>query len=236
MPDLAIPPAPLTAPRFLYLHGFASGPGSTKGLAFSEHFGRLGIAIERLDLRLPSLERLRVSAGMAAVLVAIGGPPDRAVLVGSSLGGLTAARVAAVDARVCALVLLAPAFRAAERWRARLGPAAHERWRASGWLEIDDYVTRAKARVDHGFLEDLAALDAADGGWPDVRVPTLIVHGQGDEIVDIRLSRAFAAGKRHVRLVELPDAHELTATLPRTLAEAQAFLHPFLVPLPAAPP
>jgi pimeloyl-ACP methyl ester carboxylesterase len=83
--------------------------------------------------------------------------------------------------------------------------------------------------VDFGFLEDLAAADAAGAGWPDVRVPTLIVHGRRDEVVDIGLSRAFAAGKRHVRLVELDDGHELVATLPRTLAEAEAFLAPFLV-------
>jgi pimeloyl-ACP methyl ester carboxylesterase len=223
-----LPPAPATSPRFLYLHGFASGPESTKGLAFSEHFARLGVAIERLDLRVPSLERLRLSAVMAATRAAIGGERDRAVLLGSSLGGLTAARVAALDARVCALVLLAPAFRLAELWRARLGEEGRRRWRESGWLEIDDYVTRQKTRIDHGFLEDLEAIDDAESGWPDVRVPALIVHGRFDDVVDIDRSRAFAAGKRHVRLVEVDDGHDLTATLPRTLAAAEAFLVPFL--------
>src|SRR5688500_4500839 len=128
-------------PRFLYLHGFASGPGSTKGRAFFEHFGKLGLAIERLDLRLPSLEHLRLSAGITATRAAIGGERDRAVLLGSSLGAITAARVAAADARVCALVLLAPAFCLAARWQARLGDEGYRRWRESGWLEIDDYAT-----------------------------------------------------------------------------------------------
>jgi uncharacterized protein len=219
---------PFMGPRFLYLHGFASGPASTKGRAFTEHFGKLGLVIERLDLRLPALEHLRLSAGMAATRAAIGGERDRAVLLGSSLGAITAARVAAADPRVCALVLLAPAFRLAARWQARLGPEGYRRWRESGWLEIDDYATGHKARVDFGFAEDIAAVDAADDGWPDVRVPTLIVHGRLDEVVDVELSRSFAAGKRHVRLVELEDRHELTATLPRTLAEAEAFLAPFL--------
>jgi len=208
-----------TGPRVLYLHGFASGPNSTKGLAFAEHFGRRGVTVERLDLRLPSLEHLRVSAGIAATRAAIG--DERVVLVGSSLGGLTAARVAEGDARVSALVLLAPAFRAAERWRARLGEEGVRRWRESGWLEIDDYVTKAKARVDFGFLEDLAAIDP---GWPEVRVPTLIVHGRRDEVVGIDLSRAFAAGRPHVRLVEMDDGHELVATLPAVLTEAERFL------------
>jgi pimeloyl-ACP methyl ester carboxylesterase len=226
----SFPPAPTHAPRFLYLHGFGSSPGSTKGVAFAQHFGRLGVDLQRLDLRVPSLEHLRLSTAIEVTRAAIGGERDRAVLLGSSLGGITAARTAACDPRACALVLLAPAFRLAEGWRARMGDEGVRRWRESGWLEIDDYLTGRKARVDFGFAEDAAAVDAAgiDGGWPDVRVPTLILHGRLDQVVDIEVSRAFAAGKRHVRLVELDDGHELTATLPRVLAEAEAFLAPFL--------
>jgi pimeloyl-ACP methyl ester carboxylesterase len=221
----------VSGPRLLYLHGFASGPQSSKGLAFGEHFARLGLTIERLNLRLPSLENLRLSAGLAAARAAIGGARDRAVMIGSSLGGLTAALAAAADPRVCALVLMAPAFRMVERWKARLGEAALGRWRESGWLEVDDFATRSKSRVDFGFLEDAAAIEAAAGGMPDVRVPTLILHGRGDTVVDIATSRQFAAGKRHVRLVELDDGHELTASIPRLLDEAQHFLANFLVPV-----
>jgi pimeloyl-ACP methyl ester carboxylesterase len=208
------------SPRLLYLHGFASGRASAKGLAFAEHFGRRGLHLERLDLRLPSLEHLRLSAGIAATREAMAGA-ERVVLMGSSLGGLTAARAAEGDARVSALVLLAPAFRAAERWRARLGEEGVRRWRETGWLEIDDYALKTRGRVDFGLLEDL---DAADPGWPDVRVPTLIVHGRRDEVVDIQLSRTFAASRPQVRLVEVDDGHELIATLPATLAEVELFL------------
>ena len=228
----------MSGPRFLYLHGFASGPQSSKGLAFGEHFARLGLAIDRLNLRLPSLEQLRLSAGIAAARAAIGGARDRAVMIGSSLGGLTAALAAAADPRVCALVLMAPAFQLVERWKARLGEAALGRWRETGWLDVDDYATRTRGRVDFGFLEDAAAVEAemqaqarADsGGFPDVRVPTLILHGRNDTVVDIQTSRRFAAGKRHVRLVELDDGHELTASIPALLDEAQRFLAGFLVP------
>jgi pimeloyl-ACP methyl ester carboxylesterase len=218
-------------PRFLYLHGFASGPDSAKGLAFARCLGDRGLLVERLNLRLPSLERLRLSAGIAATAAAIGSERDRVVLLGSSLGGLTAARVAERDPRVCALVLLAPAFQAAQRWRARLAGEALRRWRETGWLEVDDYATRQKARVDHGFLEDLEAVDPPDS-WPDVRVPTLIIHGRHDPVVDIEGSRAFAAGRRHVRLVEMDDGHELVNTLPATVAEVDRFLTPFLNGLP----
>ena len=107
--------------RCLYLHGFASGPGSAKGVAMADALSARGIAVERLDLRVPSLERLRVSVAIDHVVATIGASPTVA-LIGSSLGGLIAARVAERAPAVRALILLAPAFRMAERWAARLGP------------------------------------------------------------------------------------------------------------------
>jgi len=220
-------PSPL-GPRWLYLHGFASGPSSYKGLAIAEHYARRGVAIERLDLRIPSFERLRLGAMIASVRSALGGEQERVVLFGSSLGGLTACRVAEQDARVCALVLLAPAFRIMERWRERLGEAGWNAWQTTGWLETLDYVSKTMSRVDFGFAEEAAEIDERSGGFPDVRVPTLIVHGVNDPVVDVALSRTFAKGKRHVRLVEVDDGHELAASLERIKSEADRFLAPFL--------
>ena len=221
--------APSTlGPRWLYLHGFASGPTSYKGLAIAEHYARRGVAMERLDLRIPSFERLRLRQMIASVRTAIGDEHDRAVLFGSSLGGLTACRVAEEDPRVCALVLLAPAFRIMERWRERLGEKGWNDWQTTGWLDTLDYISKTMSRVDFGFAEEAAALDERGGGFPDVRVPTLIIHGVNDPVVDVALSRRFAEGKRHVRLIEVDDGHELAASLERIKSEADRFLAPLL--------
>jgi uncharacterized protein len=216
-------------PRWLYLHGFASGPGSAKGTQVGAHYASAGIEVERLDLRKPSFEHLRLSAMIAHVRERIGAPEDRAVILGSSLGGLTAARVAEADARVCALVLLAPAFRMAERWRARLGESEWRAWQTRGFIEVDDYALGGKSKVDFGFADDAARVDAHNAGSPDVRVPTLIVHGRRDDVVPIDGSRTWAAGKRHVRLVEVDDGHELRESLPIILAECDRHLRGFLV-------
>lgn len=221
---------PRAGPRWLYLHGFASGPESAKGVALSAHYARQGLHLERLNLRQPSLEHLRLSAMMKTVRDAIGGERDRAVLFGSSLGGLTACRVAEEDARVCALVLLAPAIRGLEQMRRRVGPEGMRRWEQTGWLETQDYAEKRMARVDFGFASELEALDARSGGWPDVRVPTLLIHGRQDDTCDIAISRQWAHGKRHVRLIEVEDGHELVASLGRIAAEADDFLRPFLAP------
>ena len=128
---------------------------------------------------------------------------------------------------MCALVLLAPAFRLAERWRTRMSAAEWRAWETSGWLDIHDYAEDRPTRVHFDFIREL---DALDGGWPDVRVPTLIVHGRGDDTVDPQLSRDFARGKSWVRLVEVDDGHELVRSLARIGDEAENFLRGFLGP------
>jgi len=213
------------SPRFLYLHGFASGPSSKKGTAFERHYAPRGVAIQRLDLRVPAFPDLRLSAMLEVVRAAIGGDRDRAVVFGSSLGGLTASRQAERDPRIAALVLLAPAFQLATRWRAQLGDAAWAAWQRDDALEVIDRTTGEPARVPFRFIEDVMAIDQ---GFPDVRVPTLIVHGVRDDVVPVEHSRRFAAGKRHVRLVEVDDDHELVTSLPRIFEETDRFLTPWL--------
>lgn len=203
----------------LYLHGFASGPSSKKGVAVEEHFAARGRPVRRLDLRVPSFEHLRLSAMIERVEAAMEGVED-VVLMGSSLGGLCAAKVAERHPRVRRVVLLAPAFELARRWRER-DPAGAARWERDGWLGVTDHTTGLPARVDVGFLRDV---EAVGDGLTRVHVPTLVVHGVHDDTVGIETSRLFATSSPLVRLVEVDDGHELVASLPRILGEAVEFL------------
>ena len=212
----------MPTPKLLYLHGFASGPDSKKGVALARHFAARGRVLERLDLRVPSFEHLRLSAMVDEVRGAIGGADERAIVIGSSLGGLTAARVAEQDTRVVKLVLLAPAFQLVARWRARVGEAAWRAWEESGWLEVEDHATGGRSRVDFEFTRDVARVDATP--FPATRVPTLVLHGTHDEVVDAERSRAFAKDRPHVKLVLVDDGHDLVASLGRIAAEIDDFL------------
>ncbi len=212
--------------RCLYLHGFASGPGSAKGVAFADDFAGRGVAVERLDLRVPSLEHLRLSRMIDHVLARIG-DREPIVLIGSSLGGLCAARVAERSPAVQALVLLAPAFQLVQRWRARLGDDAWQAWRDAGWLAIHDHAERREARVDFGFAEDAIA---TDDGWPDPTVPTLVFHGTADDVVDIERSREWIARGPDRTLIELDDGHPLVASLPTIVPRAWDFVAPYYSP------
>jgi predicted esterase YcpF (UPF0227 family) len=213
-------------PAWFYLHGFASSVQSNKAHAFVDWGRKHGVNVNALDLRVPSLEHLRFSAILAKVRDAIGDQGDRgrAILIGSSLGGLTACRVAELEPRVCAVFAMAPAFRLAERWRTRLGEAEWRRWRDTGRMEVKDHLNGKMTFVDYGFVEELALLDV---GFPDVRVPTHIVHGTKDETVDVNLSREWSTGRRHVSLLEVDDGHELGASVPCILDEATRFFAPF---------
>jgi hypothetical protein len=214
-------------PVWLYLHGFASGPTSFKGREFVGWSRARGVTMHALDLRVPSMEELRFSAMKTRVREAIdasGGAHARAVLVGSSLGGLCALRVAEEDPRVCAVFAMAPAFRLAARWRARLGEPAFERWKTDGFVEVDDHMTGGRSRVGYSFYDEL---DRIDSGFPDVRVPVCIVQGVRDDVVDPENARIFARGKPHVRLVEVDDGHELVDSMPEILREAAGFFATF---------
>ncbi|HSD88495.1 MAG TPA: YqiA/YcfP family alpha/beta fold hydrolase [Kofleriaceae bacterium] len=206
--------------KILYLHGFASGPQSTKGVAFDNHFTARGHDIERLNLRVPSFEHLRLSAMIDTVIAAIDRAAGPVVVIGSSLGALTAARVAERDDRVRACVLLAPAFQLVERWRQQLG-AEWDAWRTTGTRAVADYTTGGMSTVDFGFVEDVERIDV---GYPDVRVPVLVLHGRNDDVVPVERARTFAANRPNVQLIELDDGHELIASLPTLLAESERFL------------
>jgi pimeloyl-ACP methyl ester carboxylesterase len=214
----------------LYLHGFASGPSSHKARVLSARFAALGVpmAIPDLTPGADGFERSSPSSmrAVAEAALAAGAPPH--AIIGSSLGGYLAAVIASQDASVERLVLMAPAFRLFERWRARLSPAQLAEWRARG-LETMHYASGRPRRVGWQFIEDAARHPA----FPEVRVPTLCVAGTRDETVPFADVEAFVTRTPSGRRVAGDDAHDLAASLDRIFDEARAFLGRFTEP--AAP-
>lgn len=204
----------------LYLHGFASGPGSAKGRAFEELFGRIGVRVHRADLTPgpDGFERSTPLTMLAEAEKALAATGARAVM-GSSLGGYLAAAMASRQPSIERLVLLAPAFRLFERWRARLTPEQLAAWKAEG-LWVDHRVTLDRRRIGYRFLEDAGSLPA----FPEVRVPALCFAGKRDDIVPLEDVAAFVERTPGARLLSLDDAHGLLASVPRIFEEARAFL------------
>jgi pimeloyl-ACP methyl ester carboxylesterase len=205
----------------LYLHGFASGPSSTKARDLARRFAALGVEVDVPDLTpgADGFERSTPSSMRAVAAARLAAAPPPHAVIGSSLGGYLAALLAPDDPSIERLVLLAPAFRLSERWEARLSPADRETWRTRG-LEVFHYASSRHRRIGWAFHEDAARWPA----FPEVRVPTLCIAGRRDEVVPLEDVERFVARTPSARLVVLDDAHELTASLDRIFEETRAFL------------
>lgn len=189
--------------RVLYLHGFASGPGSTKARFFATRFGERGISVV-VPALVDEFERMTLRSQLEVVARVHAGEPS--VIMGSSMGGYLAALYAARHAGITHVICLAPAFDFAARWAARLGEAEVARWHDSGWLTVHHYGENRPARVGWQLMEDARRFEP----YPRVTQPALIYHGRRDDVVPVEVSREFAARNPNAMLRVVESGHELT--------------------------
>jgi uncharacterized protein len=205
--------------RLAYLHGFASGPSSTKAQFFARRFAERGTTLDVPDLA-PDFTHMTIGSMLAVV----DGILDRAptVLLGSSLGGYLAALAAARRPdRVPALVLMAPAFGFVARWAASVGERTMAAWRRRGTLPVYHYALRREVPLSIALLDEAAPFEAE----PDPPCPALVLHGRRDDAVPIAAGEAFAARRPdRRRLVAYDAGHELVEVLEPMWTETAAFV------------
>jgi pimeloyl-ACP methyl ester carboxylesterase len=202
----------------IYLHGFASGPGSRKAQFFRERLGASGADLQIPDLSEGHFEDLTISGQLGVVeRVAAGRPVS---LIGSSMGGYVAALYAARHPEVERLMLMAPAFALSRRWAEWLGDGQLEDWKRRGYLSFFHYAEGRERRLSYGIIEDAAQYE----DYPDVAQPALVFHGKRDATVRCALSEEFARPRPNVDLVLLDDGHELLASLETIWTATAPFL------------
>jgi pimeloyl-ACP methyl ester carboxylesterase len=187
----------------IYLHGFASGPMSSKAQYFRRRFAELGVELQIPDLSAGNFENLTISGQLRVIERIAQGNDVR--LIGSSMGGYLAALYAARHVEVSRLVLLAPAFGFARRWRAMLGTDKVEQWRRTGSLPFYHYGDKRERSVGYELLEDAEQYE----DYPDVSQPVLIFHGRGDDVILAEYSRRFAELHPQTSLRVVDSGHEL---------------------------
>lgn len=203
--------------RVVYLHGFASGPGSKKAQLFRERFLRRGIELEIPDLNEGGFERLTISGQLGVIERATRGEPVR--LMGSSLGGYLAALYAARHPEVERLLLMAPAFGFANRF---LGLRAEqvEDWKRTGWLRVFNYAAGRDCRLWWRFMEDAREYE----DFPQTTQPVLIFHGVHDDTVPCSVSEEFVRRNADARLELVESDHELLSAVDQIWSSAEVFL------------
>ena len=201
--------------KIIYLHGFASGPQSSKAQFFRQRFEQLGVEMQIPDLSEGDFEHLTLGGQLRVVERVCAG--DEVHLMGSSMGGYLAALYAARHPEVRKLVLLAPAFGFARRWRSMLGEAKVEEWRRSGSLPLYHYGDKRERSVGYELLEEAEQYE----DYPVVHQPALIFHGRSDDVVPCEYSEEFAARNPQTTLRVMDSGHELLNVLEDMWAEIQ---------------
>ena len=211
---MAGPPGGVAAtPHFLYLHGFASSPASSKATLFRERLAAHGLTLHCPDLNRPDFSTLTTSRMIAQVAETVAAlPAGPVVLIGSSLGAFVAVHVAesmpAGPHPIGRLVLLAPALDFGRRPVGELGEEGMARWRDEGWWETTHHASGERRRVHYELFRDAARYDS----FAVRRIPpALILQGRRDDVVDPAMVARFAAARPRVTLTLLEDDHRLGA-------------------------
>ncbi len=192
---------------YIYLHGFSSGPGSTKARSLQSCFAGIGLELLVPDLNQNDFTHLTVTRQIEQVVDLL--PKDGAsvTLIGSSLGGWISAIIAQSHLQVHQLVLLAPAFNFLHHWLPKIGDRQLNSWQNTGYLSIYHHALKDVSPLHYDFLLDarkysLSALDR--------QLRTLIIHGINDDVIPISASRDFGRARPWVELLEWESDHQLT--------------------------
>jgi pimeloyl-ACP methyl ester carboxylesterase len=208
----------------IYLHGFASGPKSSKAVYFARELSALGVQTIIPDLNAPDFEHLTLTSQLEVTRRAIDQIPTirRIVLIGSSMGGLVATLTAPDTKNLAGLILLAPGFGLNKRWTSLLGEEALSSWKKNGSAEVFNYAAGKKLPLHYDFFDDINKYETDE---LTVSVPTLIFHGKADDTVPISESEVFAKRNQdYVQLRTMDDDHQLLSSLEHMWMSSKEFL------------
>jgi uncharacterized protein len=206
--------------KLIYLHGFASTPESVKAVYLRDRFAAINLSLEVPDLNQGDFSHLTITRQLTQVEQIF--PPDGSpiTLIGSSLGGLTSAWLGQKHSQVQRLVLLAPALGFLSHWLPNLGTEKLRLWQESGYLATYHYGEGRSLPLHYKFVEDAEQYQENQLWRP---VPTLILHGQYDQVIPIGASRDYASVRPWVQLVELNSDHALSDVMPEIWKATQVF-------------
>jgi uncharacterized protein len=205
---------------YIYLHGFSSGPGSTKAKYIQAQFAQVGIELQVPDLNQDDFTHLTVSRQIAQVVGLFPADGSAVTLIGSSLGGWIAAIIAQDYMQVERLILLAPAFDFLAHWLPKIGEQRLDSWQKTGCLSIYHHATKNLLPLHYDFLHDARRYPLAE---ITRNLPTRIIHGIHDDVIPVTASRSFAKDRGWVELLEWDSDHQLTDAGERIWQEIRQF-------------
>ncbi|MEH1804830.1 YqiA/YcfP family alpha/beta fold hydrolase [Nostoc sp.] len=192
---------------YIYLHGFASSPKSAKAQDIGDRFTQIQTNLKIPDLNAGDFSQLTITRQLTQVAAEFSNDSTPVTLIGSSLGGLTAAHLGQQSLQVQRLVLLAPAFGFLSHWLPKLGDEEVQRWQQEKYIMVYHYGEQRPLPLSYDFVTDAAQYQEKLLQRP---ISTLILHGKKDEVIPIKASQDFAQSRPWVELVELDSDHALS--------------------------
>lgn len=212
----------MVTPRLLYLHGLASSPRSAKARFLAGRARAAGLTLQCPDLNTGGFHHLTFGRMMDQTRALIRAQPGPVLLLGSSLGGLVATWCAQGNCQVKGLLLLAPAFEFLHSWLPKLPLAQRMAWEQGEPLWIHHHGENKRLPLGPLFLQDMARFSETHAL---VRpLPTRIVHGRQDDVIDLAASRRFAASRPWVRLLAVDADHDLAGVSGLIWRQVEALL------------
>jgi uncharacterized protein len=205
--------------KYIYLHGFASSPQSSKAQYLQRRFANLGLELEIPDLNLGNFSEVSLTRQLDYLQATYGNTPM--AIAGSSLGGFLAMLWARVNPQVERLVLLAPAIDFGRHFAEHLGEEAIAQWQAKGSREFYHYGFKRPIELDYEFLRDAQTYSELE---VDPELPILIIHGMQDEVVPCELSIEFAKNRPNTTLELIESDHGLADGMEFIWQRMQEFL------------
>ncbi len=206
--------------HYIYLHGFASSPKSTKAQDISDRFTQIQTKLKIPDLNAGNFSQLTITRQLTQVAAEFSNDSTPVTLIGSSLGGLTAAHLGQQNLQVQRLVLLAPAFGFLSHWLPKLGDEEVQRWQQEKYIMVYHYGEERSIPLSYNFVTDATQYQEKLLQRP---IPTLILHGKKDEVIPIEASRDFGRSRPWVELVELDSDHVLGNVMEETWQAIRLF-------------
>ncbi|MEH2161532.1 MAG: YqiA/YcfP family alpha/beta fold hydrolase [Nostoc sp.] len=208
--------------QYIYLHGFASSPNSAKAQDLGDRFTQIHTKLKIPDLNVGDFSQLTITRQIAQVAAEFSKDSTPVTLIGSSLGGLTAAHLGQQYLQIQRLVLLAPAFGFLSHWLPKLGDQEVQRWQQEKSIMVYHYGEKRSIPLSYDFVTDAAQYQEK---LLQRLIPTLILHGKKDEVIPIEASRDFARCHSWVKLIELDSDHALGNVMEEIWQEIRLFCH-----------
>lgn len=175
-------------------HGFNSNKNKDTYIIYQNLINDLGFASFRFDFyghgeSNGKFEDITVSEGVDDILSAIRllkqNGFQKVGLLGSSFGGAASLLAAAKTNDLNALILRSAVSSYEEFERNRRGPEEIKKWEQDGFIEV--WTEEHPKRLNYAFFQDLKNHNGYAAGR-NIRIPTLIMHGDSDTIVPVEQS------------------------------------------------